>query len=168
VTDPSAVPVRDGATVAVVRDGDDGLEVLLLRRTEAAVFVPGAYVFPGGAADPGDGDDLRVTAVRETEEEVGLQLAVDDLCPLARWVTPVGGPRRYDTRFFVTAAPEGQVPECDGVEIVECGWWRPQAALDAGLLLIEPTVVTLEWLATHASVAAALAAAPYHPHEELV
>ncbi len=162
-----AVPIQDGATVVVVRDGEPGLEVLLLRRTARAVFVPGAYVFPGGAADPDDGGDLRVTAVREAREEVDLHLDVDELRPLARWVTPPGGPRRYDTRFFVTAAPAGQVPECDGSEIVECGWWQPRRAVDAGLLLIEPTLYTLEWLAEHGSVEAALAAAPYHPEVAL-
>jgi 8-oxo-dGTP pyrophosphatase MutT (NUDIX family) len=155
------VPIRDGATVVVLRDGDPGLEVLLLRRTARAIFVPGAYVFPGGAADPGDGGDLRRTAVREAHEEVDITLDVDALRPLARWVTPPGGPRRYDTRFFITRLPDGEVPECDGSEIVECGWWTPQAALDAGLLLIEPTMFTLEWLAERKTVDDALADAPY-------
>jgi 8-oxo-dGTP pyrophosphatase MutT (NUDIX family) len=159
----SAVPIRDGATVVVVRDGEPGLEVLLLRRTARAVFVPGAYVFPGGAADEEDGGDLRFTAVREAHEEADLELDVAELRPLARWVTPPGGPRRYDTRFFLTELPAGQSPECDGGEIVECGWWTPTAAIEAGLLLIEPTRVTLEWLAGHGTVAEALAAAPYQP-----
>ena len=99
----------DAATVVVVRDGEPGLEVLLLRRTPAAVFAPGAHVFPGGAVDPDDGDDHRATAAREALEEAGLRLDPAALRPLARWVTPPGGPRRFDTRFFVTAAPAGQV-----------------------------------------------------------
>lgn len=156
------VPVQDGATVVVVRDGEPGLEVLLLRRTLAAVFVPGAHVFPGGVAEECDGGDLRVTAAREAWEESGLHLDPAMLRPLARWVTPPGPPRRYDTRFFVTAAPLGQSAACDGEETIECGWWRPAAALDAGLTLIEPTRFTLEWLAVHANVDVALAAAPYH------
>lgn len=164
MTDPigHAVPVRDAATVVVARDGHEGVEVLLLRRTSAAVFAGGAHVFPGGAADPDDGDDLRRTAARETLEEAGLRLDPDGLRYLARWKTPPGQPRRFDTRFFVVAAPLDQEADCDGHETVECGWWRPTAALDAGLLLIEPTRVTLEWLATHDTVADALAAAPYH------
>jgi 8-oxo-dGTP pyrophosphatase MutT (NUDIX family) len=137
--------------------------VLLLRRTPAAVFAPGAYVFPGGAVDPDDGDDHRFTAAREALEESGLRLDAERLRPLARWVTPPGGPRRFDTRFFVTAAPAGQSAACDGEEMVESGWWRPADALDAGLLLIEPTRVTLEWLAGHQTVAEVLAAAPYMP-----
>lgn len=157
------VPVQDGATVVVLRDGRPGIEVLLLRRTLAAVFVPGAHVFPGGAADAGDGGDLRVTAVRETYEESGLVLDPAALVPLARWVTPPGAPRRYDTRFFVAAAPDGQEAACDGVETVECGWWAPEDALAAPIELIEPTRFTLEWLAGHRSVADAVSAAPYHP-----
>lgn len=156
------VPVRDAATVVIARDGRDGLEVLLLRRASAAVFAGGAHVFPGGAADPGDGDDLRRTATREAFEESGLRLDPDGLRYLARWKTPPGQPRRFDTRFFVAAAPAGQDADCDGHETVECGWWRPVDALDAGLVLIEPTRFTLEWLATHDTVDAALAAAPYH------
>jgi 8-oxo-dGTP pyrophosphatase MutT (NUDIX family) len=155
------VPVHDGATVAVVRDGTRGLEVLLLRRSLDAVFCPGAHCFPGGRADAGDGGDLRVTAVRETLEEAALRLDPAALHPIARWVTPPGQPRRFDTRFFLAEAPTGQLPECDGVEMIECGWWRPADALDSHVVLIEPTQVTLEWLAGHATVADALAAGPY-------
>ena len=52
--DPHAVPVRDAATVMVVRDGAGGLEVFMLRRTLDAVFAGGLYVFPGGAVDDAD------------------------------------------------------------------------------------------------------------------
>jgi 8-oxo-dGTP pyrophosphatase MutT (NUDIX family) len=158
---PEHALIRDAATVVVARDGDGGIEVVLLRRTHKAVFVPGAHVFPGGAVDPEDGEDLRITAAREAYEEAGLTLDPADLTYLARWVTPPGGPRRFDTRFFLTPAPEGQVAACDGDETVECGWWRPTDALDAGLTLIEPTEVTLRWLALHATVADAVVAAPY-------
>ena len=157
----AAVPIRDAATVVVARDGADGIEVLLLRRPHEAVFAPGAHVFPGGAVDDEDGADFRVTAAREALEECGLRLTTADLVPLARWVTPPGGPRRYDTRFFLTAAPAGQSVACDGEEIVEAGWWRPADALAADITLIEPTRVTLEWLARQPTVAAALGNAPY-------
>lgn len=152
------VPVRDAATVVVARDGAAGLEVLLLRRTSRAVFVGGAHVFPGGALDPGDGGDLRRAAVREAEEEAALRLDAADLRFLARWVTPPGQPRRFDTRFFVAAEPPGQHADCDGSETVECGWWRPDAALAAPILLIEPTRATLEVLTRYDEVGALLAA----------
>ena len=41
----------------LVRDGADGLEVYLTRRSERSSFMPGAYVFPGGAVDPADGSE---------------------------------------------------------------------------------------------------------------
>src|SRR2546421_2983144 len=75
------VPVRDAATVMLVRDAGDGLEVFMLRRNTALVFVPGAYVFPGGAVDVADaaegGDAFAVAAIRESFEEAGALLAYD-------------------------------------------------------------------------------------------
>ena len=47
-------PTRPAATIVLLRDGTDGLEVLLMRRTRNAGFVPGAYVFPGGRVDGTD------------------------------------------------------------------------------------------------------------------
>lgn len=76
-----AVPVLDAATVLPVRDGDAGVEVLMLRRNLDSGFVPGAYVFPGGAVDPSDhlagADPFRVAAIRECFEECGLLFARD-------------------------------------------------------------------------------------------
>ena len=86
------VEVRDAATVVLLRDGGDGLEVAMLRRRLESVFVPGAYVFPGGAVDEHDrslewlevcdrprrDDDrlaFRIAAVRECFEEAGVLLA---------------------------------------------------------------------------------------------
>jgi 8-oxo-dGTP pyrophosphatase MutT (NUDIX family) len=75
------VPVLDAATVLPVRDGDAGLEVLMLRRNLESGFVPGAYLFPGGAVDAADEDGghdpFRVAAIRECFEEAGLLLARD-------------------------------------------------------------------------------------------
>ena len=64
---------RPAATCLLLRDGADGLEVLMLRRNPGSVFVPNAHVFPGGAVDPTD-DDERFASLRETFEEAGLVL----------------------------------------------------------------------------------------------
>ena len=73
---PGVVPTpRDAASVILVRPADAGVEVFLLRRRKTASFMGGAFVFPGGAADPEDGGDLRVTAARELFEEAGVLLA---------------------------------------------------------------------------------------------
>jgi 8-oxo-dGTP pyrophosphatase MutT (NUDIX family) len=78
----------------------------------------------------------------------GLVLALEGVHYFAHWVTPESSPRRYDTRFFVAAAPVGQVPLRDEREIVEEVWIRPSDALDrhrAGEIdLVLPTVRTLQ------------------------
>jgi 8-oxo-dGTP pyrophosphatase MutT (NUDIX family) len=67
------------ATLLLVRDGPEGIEVLLTTRHDAAGFAAGATVFPGGKVDVGDrrrgGDPLRIAGIRETFEECGILLA---------------------------------------------------------------------------------------------
>ena len=73
---PPVVP-RPSATVLLVR-GSRPWELLLVHRPGGADFAPGAYVFPGGTVhgdDMGWGDEIRMAAVRETFEEVGVLLA---------------------------------------------------------------------------------------------
>lgn len=216
--DPDSVPIRDAATVMLLRDGARGLEVCMLQRNLRSDFVGGAYVFPGGGVDEGDlepelagvcvgrsdaeasrlvgaprgGLAYWVAAVRESFEEAGVLLArnpdgevvsfedpevarrfeahrrdVDsgrrrlaDVCReeelqldvgamhyFSRWVTPLGAPRRYDTLFFVAAAPEGQTALHDDREVIGTRWVTPAEALaDHGagrITLIFPTVRTL-------------------------
>jgi len=74
------VPIRPAATVMLLRDTAEGLEVFVLRRSNAAVFASGMYVFPGGKVDAADGEGdeaFRVAAIRECYEEAGVLLAVD-------------------------------------------------------------------------------------------
>ena len=152
---------RQAATVIVVRGGAEALEVLLLRRSPAARFMGGAWVFPGGAVDPGDSDH-RAAAVRELAEEAGLTLPdAGVLIPFSRWITPRELAVRFDTHFFVGPAPPGQEPRVDGSEMTDLGWWTPADALAAGrareLLLVFPTIKHLEQLADHRSADALLA-----------
>jgi 8-oxo-dGTP pyrophosphatase MutT (NUDIX family) len=74
------IPVKPAATVMLLRDTAAGVEVFMLRRTNAAAFAGGMYVFPGGRVDPADGegdDAFVVAAIRECYEECGVLLAVD-------------------------------------------------------------------------------------------
>jgi 8-oxo-dGTP pyrophosphatase MutT (NUDIX family) len=84
-------------------------------------------------------------------EREGLLLDLRGLEYVAHWITPVGPPRRFDTRFFVALAPEGQVATHDAGETVADQWVRPKDALDARrrgeLEMILPTVRNLEAIA---------------------
>jgi len=95
--------------------------------------------------------------------EEAVELAVDDLRYVSRWITPVGAPRRYDTRFFVARAPDHQVALHDDREVIANVWVRPGDALArhrAGEMeMIFPTLRSLEWLEAHPTAADALAAA---------
>ena len=84
-------PLRPAATVLLLRDSPNGIEVLMTRRSMTASFAPGAYVFPGGGIDPADSaahalahrrptqSDLHLTqaiaAIRESFEELGILFA---------------------------------------------------------------------------------------------
>lgn len=231
VADPESVPVRDAATVMLVRDCAGGVEVCMLRRHLQSGFVGGAYVFPGGAVDvedhaagmnevsriPPDGGRstgagsslaFEVAAIREAFEEAGillaydrlgqlvtfedhevdvrfsdhrgalhrgergfeeicreesLTLAVDRLRYVSRWVTPLGSPRRFDTRFFVAAAPPGQEPLHDDIEVIENLWIVPEEAIarhaSGRMPMILPTVRSLEFLSRFDTVDELLTAA---------
>jgi 8-oxo-dGTP pyrophosphatase MutT (NUDIX family) len=87
--DPAAVPVRDAATVMLVRDGVEGLEVFMLRRNLRSDFVGGAYVFPGGGVDDHDRhDDLEVVCAGRSDAEASDRLGVDR-GGLAFWVAAI-------------------------------------------------------------------------------
>jgi 8-oxo-dGTP pyrophosphatase MutT (NUDIX family) len=140
---------RQAATVIVLRGGSGTLEVLLVRRNPASRFMGGAWVFPGGAVD--GTEDHEAAAVREVAEEAGVALPDPRaLVRFSRWITPAEVRIRFDTHFFLAAAPEDAEPRPDGGETVDFGWYAPQAALDAfardEIVLVFPTIKTLEQL----------------------
>lgn len=178
--DPSRPPAKPrlAASIVLVREARDELEVFLLRRHKGASFMSSAFVFPGGAADPGE-SDLRAVAIRELLEEAGVLLcdgspaadvlgdlrtrlasgepfdrllaarnlctAVDELVPLAHWMTPSAEAKRFSARFFLARLPPGQVPSFDNVETVDQLWTTPREALARAqeLRLPPPQVHTL-------------------------
>nr|BBJ06002.1 hypothetical protein YBY_38510 [Marinobacter nauticus] len=225
--------IRPAATLVLTRDTENGIEVLLLQRTWEAIFLPGYFVFPGGAVneqeseaqphvvgvEDGDisqtmsldegGADYMLAAVRECFEEAGVLLAqdangklvgadhpvlverqalfrdevslaqlcekhglvvpLDRLAYLSHWVTPPGPPRRFDTRFFVAVAPEGQVAGHDGQETIDHVWISPAQALEehrAGQRLLGlPTIRTLRVLCDFSSTAELMRYAHANPPE---
>ncbi|MGO9247686.1 MAG: NUDIX hydrolase [Solirubrobacteraceae bacterium] len=151
---------RQAATVILLRGGAETLEVLLVRRTPAARFMGGVWVFPGGAvdADEGDGDAAhRTAAIRELREEAAIALKSSGaLVKFSRWITPAEVRTRFDTHFFLAELPTGQEPRVDGEECVDLGWFTPAAALQAHreerIVLVFPTIKHLEQLGAFASV----------------
>jgi 8-oxo-dGTP pyrophosphatase MutT (NUDIX family) len=142
------------ATVIVVRDAGAGFEVLLLKRSDHGQF-GNMWVFPGGRVDDDDAganelERARHAAVREALEEVGLEVDPTTIHPFSHWTPPPIQPRRYVTWFFVAEWTGGQVT-IDGHEIVDHRWIAPQAALDEGLPMAPPTIVTLHDLAAAGS-----------------
>jgi 8-oxo-dGTP pyrophosphatase MutT (NUDIX family) len=210
-----AVPVRDAATVVLLRDGSEGIEAWMLTRVAQMAFAAGMTVFPGGRVDAADADlplqgadvatlaarfrceeslahALLGAAVREVFEETGVLLTVPSadlgasreaveggtvsfgdllrehglavdaaaLRPWARWITPVGEVRRYDTRFFVGALPEGAVAEDVTSESSSASWVPVGAAIEAAQRgerkMLPPTMTTMASLAPFGTVAEAL------------
>lgn len=156
---PPAAP-RQSASVILVRDGSDAIELLLVRRSPEQRFMGGFWVFPGGAVD--DGESHAAGAVRELAEEAGVA-GVDAaaLVPFSRWITPEAIHTRFDTRFFVVRAPRDARPRVDGRECVDLRWSSPRAALDAyaggELALVFPTLKLLESLEPFGTVEELLA-----------
>ncbi len=176
-------PPRQAATVILLRGGEESLELLLVKRNPRARFMGGVWVFPGGAVeqtetqameagaretgaveggDAGEDDRAhRAAAVRELREEAGVELPhAAELVKFSRWITPAEVRTRFDTHFFLAPLPPGQVPQVDGEECVELGWFTPAGALDAHragkILLVFPTIKHLEQLAPFPTAAALL------------
>jgi 8-oxo-dGTP pyrophosphatase MutT (NUDIX family) len=103
----------------------------------------------------------------------GLTADAEALHPWARWVTPAGEVRRYDTRFFIGVMPADADAQDVTTESSSAGWFGVGAALESAqrgeLGMLPPTVMTLASLAGFTSVAEAVAAAaersmdPVHP-----
>jgi 8-oxo-dGTP pyrophosphatase MutT (NUDIX family) len=158
------------ATVVLVRDGIEGLEVLLAKRSSKLAFHGGAWVFPGGRIDPDDyagmPEDLlgaaRRAAAREAKEEAGVDVDAEALVHLSNWTTPEMSAKRFATWFFVGEVTGGE-EVADGIETDRLHWFRPAdafAARDAGEIeLAPPQYVTLVWLQDHGNVTAVINAA---------
>lgn len=173
--------VFPAATVVLVRDGDNGLETLLLRRSSEVSFAGGSWVFPGGRIDQEDyGDDredifaaARQGAVRETREEADLEISAERLLYFAHWTTPVNMPKRFATWFFIgEVSGDSDKVTVDGSEIVEHRWYQPGQAIidhrDKHIAMMPPTFITLVELSQCDTVAEALAMYSDRPVEEFL
>jgi 8-oxo-dGTP pyrophosphatase MutT (NUDIX family) len=171
---------RAAASVVLLRrggrHGERELEVLLLKRSEKAKFMPNVWVFPGGAVDAADGEGesgYRACAVRELNEEAGIELpAEEELVLFSRWITPAVISTRFDAWFFLALAPAHAPPQPDGVETTEAAWFKPAAALEAQeagkIVLAFPTISQLQALLPYRTSDEALAAHRGRPVEPIL
>jgi 8-oxo-dGTP pyrophosphatase MutT (NUDIX family) len=161
---------RPASGIVLLRRGgkhsERALEVLMLKRSGEAKFMPNVWVFPGGAVDPEDGEGEeghRACAMRELAEEASIALpAGEELVLFSRWVTPEIVSTRFDAWFYLALAPAHTPPQADGVETVEARWFKPAVALaeqEAGAITLSfPTLNQLRWLLPFRNSDEALAA----------
>lgn len=97
---------------------------------------------------------------------MALRLQTLSVVPWSRWITPTAPSvmnKRFDTRFFVAAVPEGQVASHDNFETTDSVWLSPRQALqqywDRQIELAPPQIMSLAHLSRHAGVASVLAEA---------
>ena len=158
-------PPTPAATVVLLRDGEGGPEVLMLRKNSKIAF-GGMWVFPGGRIDaedfPEDGDKelaARNAAAREAEEEAGIDVDPADFVWFAHWTPPPSTPVRFATWFFAARAGEHAIRIDDG-EIKDHRWIRPADALaehgEGRIDLAPPTWVTLHHVSRHSPTDAVL------------
>jgi hypothetical protein len=140
--------------------------VLLARPAGGRALVPGAQLVEierrhRAALNAGE------RSLREIVEQENLRLANDLLVHFAHWITPLFMPKRFDTHFYLVAAPADQLAVHDGGESVDSVWTSPAAAeaeRAAGRrTIIFPTLMQVRKLGRSASVAEAIAAARSAP-----
>ena len=96
-------------------------------------------------------------------KQMALRLHTSSLVPWTRWITPTSPSvmnKRFDTRFFISTLPSGQVAIHDDIETTDSQWLSPRVALEqywAGQIeLAPPQIMSLVQLNRHASVQSVL------------
>ena len=148
--------------IAAIRETFEECGVLLARPRGKSEMVRAERLL--AVADKHHGALIRnERSLPEVLAAEGLEPAADALVHWAHWVTPASRSKRFDTQFFLAAAPPDQLAVHDGLESVESVWIAPARAVaeaDAGeRRLVFATRKNLEKLARHATVADAIAAA---------
>jgi 8-oxo-dGTP pyrophosphatase MutT (NUDIX family) len=116
------------AAVAFVRDTERGIEVYLSRRPDHFRYYPGAFVFPGGRADVEDAD-LRATARREVNEEIGVDIDPERLVPLRNIHTSAHAGPVYHMLTFAYPVEDEFETRLNSEEVEEETWLTARDAL---------------------------------------
>lgn len=144
--------------VAAIRETYEESGILLARPRESEELIPGSRL-----------RDLKSWRKKLAADEISileflksesLRLAVDHLTLFAHWITPELMPKRFDTHFYLAAAPDDQIGVHDGGESVDSVWITPAQALaenESGRqTLIFPTRVNVGKLARYHSIGEAI------------
>ncbi|QWG16569.1 NUDIX hydrolase [Bradyrhizobium sediminis] len=153
--DASALSFR----IAAIRETFEESGILLARPKGSKVLVDAGRAGEIEAAHRADLCDNKITFLKVLTDN-GMVLALDELVPYAHWITPEGMPKRFDTWFFLAAAPPEQAGAHDGKESTDSIWVSPREALEGGdsgrFKLPFPTTRNLIRLGKQSSVQAAL------------
>lgn len=140
--EPRARPLR----IAAIREAYEETGILLARHADGAHFRGDERA---GRARDDIAHDRR--SFLDLVSELDVKLDLDALSVFARWITPEMMPKRFDTWFYVGAAPADQLALCDGWETVDAEWIAPSEALRLAALgerkVIFPTRMNLQLLA---------------------
>ena len=145
--------------IAAIRETFEESGILLARPKGSKALVDAKKAGEIEAAHRADLCDSKITFLKVLTDN-GMVLALDELVPYAHWITPEGMPKRFDTWFFLAAAPPEQAGAHDGKESTDSIWVSPREALEGGdsgrFKLPFPTTRNLIRLGKQASVQAAL------------
>lgn len=141
-----SLPHKRALRIAAIREAYEETGILLARHPDQSPF---AGSEAAGAARADIAADRR--AFLDLVSELDVHLDLGALSVFARWITPAMMPKRFDTWFYVAAAPPDQLALCDGWETVDAEWIEPKEALrlaEAGeRKVIFPTRMNLQLLA---------------------
>jgi 8-oxo-dGTP pyrophosphatase MutT (NUDIX family) len=153
--DPGALSFR----IAAIRETFEESGILLARPKGSPSLVDANRASAIEAACRAELCDGKTT-FPEVLSDNGMVLALDELVPYAHWITPEAAPKRFDTWFFLAAAPPAQLGGHDGKESTDSIWLSPREAVAGGesgrFKLPFPTTRNLIRLGKQGSVKAAL------------
>jgi 8-oxo-dGTP pyrophosphatase MutT (NUDIX family) len=146
--------------IAAIRETFEESGILLARAKGSGALVDAVSASAIEAAHRNDLTEGK-TSFLKVLADCSLLLALDELIPYAHWITPEGMPKRFDTWFFLAAAPPDQLGAHDGRESTDSIWVSPREALAGGesgrFKLPFPTTRNLIKLGKQSRVEAALA-----------
>jgi 8-oxo-dGTP pyrophosphatase MutT (NUDIX family) len=145
--------------IAAIRETFEESGILLARPKGSKVLVDAKRAGEIEAAHRAELCEGKISFLKVLTDN-GMVLALDQLVPYAHWITPEGMPKRFDTWFFIAAAPPDQLGTHDGKESTDSIWVSPREALEGGetgrFKLPFPTTRNLIKLGKQQTVKAAL------------